>query len=135
VPLGEGFPLSRNTFVNLPVHDLGRSVAFFTALGFAPGQPADDRTAQLVISEQTYLMLHADKFFAEFAGAPAPDPATHREVVVGLSTDARAEVDDLVERAVAAGGQAVGEPQDWGFMYMRAFRDLDGHQWSFMHMS
>lgn len=127
--------MSRHTFVNLPVRDLGRAVEFFTALGFAPGQPGDGRTAQLVISEQANLMLHVQAYFADFAGASTPDPATQREVVVGLTTDTRAEVDDLVERAVAAGGQAVGEPQDWGFMYMRAFRDLDGHQWSFMHMS
>jgi uncharacterized protein len=28
----------------------------------------------------------------------------------------------------------LGEPVDDGFMYMQAFRDLDGHQWSFIHM-
>ncbi|HEY7048348.1 MAG TPA: VOC family protein [Jatrophihabitantaceae bacterium] len=127
--------MSRHTFVNLPARDPGRAVEFFTALGFAPGPPADGRTAQLVINGQANLMLHAEAFFAEFAGAATPDPATHREVVVGLTADSRAEVHDLVERAVALGGQAVGEPQDWGFMYMRAFRDLDGHQWSFMHLS
>jgi predicted lactoylglutathione lyase len=53
---------------------------------------------------------------------------------VGLSAERRGEVDDLTERALAAGAEPLGDPQDQGFMYMRGFRDLDGHQWSFIHM-
>lgn len=56
------------------------------------------------------------------------------EVIVGLSTDSREQVDDLTEKALAAGAQALGGPQDDGVMYMRGFRDLDGHQWSFIYM-
>jgi uncharacterized protein len=55
-------------------------------------------------------------------------------VIVGLSTDSRQEVDDLTDRALAAGAQSLGDAQDDGFMYMRGFRDLDGHQWSFIFM-
>jgi predicted lactoylglutathione lyase len=42
-------------------------------------------------------------------------------------------VDDLAGRALGAGAEGLGEAQDDGFMYMRG-RDLDGHQWSFVHM-
>ena len=55
-------------------------------------------------------------------------------MIVGLSTENREQVNDLVERAVAGGAPSMGEAQDGGFMYMRGFRDLDGHQWSFLHM-
>jgi uncharacterized protein len=53
---------------------------------------------------------------------------------VGLSTESKEQVDDLTDKALAAGAQGLGEPEDDGFMYMRGFRDLDGHQWSFIYM-
>ena len=62
------------------------------------------------------------------------DTSRSREVIVGLSAESREQVDDLAEKALAAGAQGLGEPEDQGFMYMRGFLDLDGHQWSFIHM-
>jgi hypothetical protein len=62
------------------------------------------------------------------------DTSKSKEVIVGLSAESREQVDDLVERAMEAGVQALGEPQDDGVMYMRGFHDLDGHQWSFIYM-
>jgi uncharacterized protein len=62
------------------------------------------------------------------------DTSKSREVLVGLSADSREEVDVLADKAVAAGAESLGEPEDDGFMYMRGFRDLDGHQWSFIYM-
>jgi predicted lactoylglutathione lyase len=53
---------------------------------------------------------------------------------VGLSAESREQVDDLTGKALAAGGESLGEPEDDGFMYMQGFRDLDGHQWSFIYM-
>jgi uncharacterized protein len=35
---------------------------------------------------------------------------------------------------LAAGAEVLGDAEDDGFMYMRGFRDLDGHQWSFIYM-
>lgn len=56
-------------------------------------------------------------------------------MIVGLALDSREEVDDLIGRAVAAGAEPLGEAQDQGGLYMRGFRDLDGHQWSFLHVT
>ncbi|MEE3921839.1 VOC family protein [Micromonospora sp. BRA006-A] len=81
----------------------------------------------------THLVLHLPAAFTAFAGVDVCDTATAREVIVGLAVDRREQVDALVERAVDAGGSALGPGQDLGYLYMRGFRDPDGHQWSFLH--
>lgn len=123
------------TFINLPVRDLDRAVDFFAALGFSVGmRQSGGDTVQLTLGGSTHLILHTEAAFARFAGAALCDTSTSREVIVGLGVDRREQVDDLVDRAVIAGGTALGPGQDLGFMYMRGFRDLDGHQWSFLHL-
>jgi predicted lactoylglutathione lyase len=42
-------------------------------------------------------------------------------------------VDDLVKRAVTAGGSTCEEAEDHGFMYQHSFLDLDGHGWNLFH--
>ncbi|SCG37495.1 VOC family protein [Micromonospora humi] len=123
------------TYVNLPVRDLDAAAAFFSALGFTatPHPPGAD-SAQLSFGG-THLVLHAAAAFAAFAGVPACDTAAAREVIVGLGVERREQVDALVDRASAAGGTALGPGQDLGYLYMRGFRDLDGHQWSFLHLA
>jgi predicted lactoylglutathione lyase len=127
--------MSRMTFVNLPVKDLARTIEFFNGLGFSFNEQfSDENTACMVISDEALAMLHVEPVFKEFTQQDVTDTSTSREVLIGLSAETREEVDQLVEKAVASGGAAFGEPEDQGFMYMRAFRDIDGHQWSFIHM-
>jgi predicted lactoylglutathione lyase len=127
--------MSTKTFINLPVRDLARTTEFFTKLGFTFDQRAtSEATACMVISDEAFAMLHVEPRFKKFIGQEIADTSKTREVIVGLTTDTRDQVDDLVERAVAAGAQPLPDPPDQGFMYMRAIRDLDGHQWSFLHM-
>jgi uncharacterized protein len=127
--------MARKTFVNLPVKDLVRTREFFAALGFAfEEQFGDDSTACMVIGDDAYAMLHAEARFREFTQQEVTDTTRSREVLVGLSAESRDEVDAVVGKAVAAGGEPLGDAEDQGFMYMRAFRDLDGHQWSLIHM-
>jgi uncharacterized protein len=127
--------MARKTFINLPVRDLGRTKEFFGALGFGfEEQFGDDDTACMVISDEAYAMLHAEPRFREFTQQEVTDTSRSREVLVGLSADSRDEVDVLVDKAVANGAESLGDADDQGFMYMRAFRDLDGHQWSLIHM-
>lgn len=124
------------TFINLAVKDLTKAREFFTTLGFSfDEQFTDDHATRMIISQETSVMLSVEPFFKSFiAPQDITDTSASREVIVGLSADSREQVDDLVEKAVAAGADALGEAQDDGFMYMRGFRDLDGHQWSFIHM-
>ena len=127
--------MSMKTFVNLPVKDLARTTEFFTSLGFSFNQEFTDENATcMIISDDAYAMLVVEPFFQGFTQKEIADTSKSSEVIVGLSTDSREQVDDLTEKALAAGAQALGGPQDDGVMYMRGFRDLDGHQWSFIYM-
>jgi uncharacterized protein len=124
------------TFINLPVKELGRSTEFFRKLGFSfDPQFTDENATRMVVSDDTSVMLVTEPFFKGFVEPQEiADTSKSREVIVGLAAESRDQVDDFAEKALAAGAQALGEPDDQGFMYMRGFLDLDGHQWSFIHM-
>ncbi len=128
--------MARNTFVNLPVKDLGKSTAFFTEIDFSfDPEFTDENATRMIVSDETSVMLVVEPFFQEFIGPQdIADTSRNREVIIGLSAETRAEVDELADKAVAAGAVDLGGPQDQGWMYMRGFRDLDGHQWSFIYM-
>lgn len=122
-------------FVNLPVKDLGKSVAFFTALGFSFNPQFTDETATcMVISDTIFAMLLTHEKFASFSPRPIADTARSIEVLTCLSRESRADVDAMVKAALAAGGTTYKEPQDHGFMYGHGFQDLDGHVWELMWM-
>jgi uncharacterized protein len=123
-------------FINLPVKDLTKAREFFETVGFAfDDQFTDENATRMIVNDETSVMLAVEPFFRGFIAPQAvADTSTSREVVVGLSAESREHVDELTDKALAAGAQSLGEPQDDGFMYMRGFRDLDGHQWSFIYM-
>mgnify|MGYP001031296455 CR=1 FL=1 len=117
-------------FVNLPVKDLAKSMAFFEALGFSFNPQFSDETgACMVISDTIFAMLLTHAKFAGFSPKPIADTDKTTEMLIALSRDDREAVDAIVEAALAAGGSTFSEPQEHGFMYGRAFRDLDGHVW------
>ena len=124
--------MSRKMFVNLPVADLPRSVAFFSALGFRfDPEFTNDQGAAMVVSDDGFVMLLVEPFFTTFTGQPVPST---REVVIALSADSPAEVDDLVERALAAGGAKAQDKLVDGPMYGWSFLDPDGHHWELINM-
>ncbi len=128
--------MGRMTFINLPVKDLAKATEFFGALGFTfDPQFTDGNTTRMIVSDETSVMLVTQSFFQGFVAPQSiADTATSHEVLIGLSAGSRAEVDDLASKAVAVGARSLGDAQDDGVMYMRGFRDLDGHQWSFIYM-
>ena len=122
-------------FLNLPVKDLPRSMAFFQALGFSFNpQFTDDTAACMVISDTIFAMLLTHAKFESFSPKPIADTNESIEVLTCLSRESRAGVDAIVKAAVAAGGSTYNAPQDHGFMYGHGFRDLDGHVWEVMWM-
>jgi predicted lactoylglutathione lyase len=128
----------RDIFVNLAVKDLPRSRAFFESLGYSFNpQFSNDLGACLVLGANLYAMLLTEPFFQGFTKKPVADAKAVTEVLVCVSCESREQVDELVRRALAAGGQAPNPSQDHGFMYGHGFEDLDGHQWelSYMDMS
>ena len=127
--------MATQIFVNLPVKDLDKSKAFFASLGYSFNpQFTDENAACMVISDTIFAMLLTEPFFKNFTSKDIVDAKQSTEVLVCLSTNSRAEVDEIVRKAVAAGGRIYKEPQDYGFMYGHSFEDLDGHQWEFMFM-
>ncbi|MEU1694669.1 VOC family protein [Streptomyces hirsutus] len=122
-------------FVNLAANDLDASKKFFTALGYElDEQFSDENTASVVIGDTVVVMLHTKQRYAEFTKKEIADSTRTSEVLLALSSESREKVDELVEKALAAGGSVSGETQDQGFMYGRAFDDLDGHTWEVVWM-
>jgi hypothetical protein len=122
-------------FVNLPVQNLARSVEFFGKLGYRfDPRFTDENATCMIIGEDIHAMLLVEKRFQEFTPKPIADAKHSTEVLVGLSTDTREEVDRIVHTAFAAGGRRYKEPEDHGFMYGWGFEDLDGHIWEYFWM-
>lgn len=127
--------MTTQIFVNLSVKDLPKSKAFFSALGYSFNpQFTNDDAACMVISDTIYTMLLTEPFFKGFTSKELVDAKKSTEVLVCLSAESRAAVEEIVRKAVAAGGRIYNEPQDHGFMYCHGFEDLDGHQWEFAYM-
>ena len=127
--------MGRKIFVNLPIKNMERSKAFFGALGFGFNpQFTNDQGACMVISDDIFAMLLVESFFQTFIKKPISDAKKATEVLVCLSCESRAEVDEMVKKAVAAGGSAPNQPQDHGFMYAHGFEDVDGHMWELAWM-
>ena len=128
---------TKQIFVNLPVKDLDKTVDFFGKLGFKFNPMFTDENATcMVISEDIYAMLLVEKFFKSFIpDKEICDSKRSAEALVALSAGSRKEVDELVGKAVAAGGSEYRQTQDYGWMYGRAFQDINGHIWEIFYMN
>jgi predicted lactoylglutathione lyase len=124
-------------FVNLPVADLDRSMAFYAAIG-ARNEPmfTDETAAAMVFSDTIHVMLLTHDKFRQFTDRPIADARATSQMLLALSCDSRGGVDAITEAALAAGGREPRDRQDLGFMYGRSFEDPDGHIWEpfFMDM-
>jgi uncharacterized protein len=127
--------MSKLIFVNLPVADLTAAKAFYEAIG-ARNNPqfTDDTAACMVLSDTIHVMLLTHDKFSQFTPKRIADAREVSEVLICISADSREGVDEITEKALAAGGREPREEQDFGFMYGRSFEDLDGHIWEPMWM-
>ncbi|WP_138468783.1 VOC family protein [Poseidonocella sp. HB161398] len=123
-------------FVNLPVADLARSMAFYEAAGFRNDPKfTNEKAAMMVLSDTISVMLLTHGFWAEFTSKRIPDARAEAQVLLCISRESREAVDALIRAAEAAGGRADPCPvQDHGVMYGRSFEDPDGHIWEPMWM-
>ena len=122
-------------FVNLPVTDLRKSIAFYESLGYKMNpQFTDDTASCIVISEEIYVMLLTHPKFSEFTSLPIGDAKKQTAVIIALDAENKAAVNDMIDRAVRNGGSEPRAAQDYGFMYSRAFADPDGHMWEMFWM-
>ncbi|KQU13058.1 extradiol dioxygenase [Bacillus sp. Leaf13] len=122
-------------FVNLPVKDLNASIEFFTKVGFDFNEQMTNENATcVVISEYIYVMLLVEDYFKTFTKREIPDTAKSTEAIVALSVKSKGEVDEIVNKALDAGGKPFNEAIDHGFMYGWSFQDIDGHLWEIFYM-
>jgi predicted lactoylglutathione lyase len=127
--------LKTKIFVNLPIMDLNKSVVFFTKLGFSFNpQFTDENATCMIIGEDIFIMLLVEKFFKTFTKKDVCDTSKNTEAIVALSVESREKVDQMIEKAIEAGGSEPREKQDHGWMYGRSFEDIDGHLWEVFFM-
>lgn len=127
--------MSQKIFVNLPVKDLKRSIEFFTKLGYKFNPQFTDETAAcMVISDHIFVMLLTEAKFKQFTPKEIADAVRTTEVLTCLSSESKEAVNELVDKALAAGATETRDAQDYGFMFGRSFNDLDGHIWEIMWM-
>jgi predicted lactoylglutathione lyase len=130
-----GGKMETKIFVNLPVKNLNKSIEFFTKLGYTFNQQFTDETAtRMIVTDDIFVLLLTEEKFKTFTPKEICDAKKSTEVLVCLSTESRAKVDEMVGKAVAAGGATYNDPQDHGFLYGHGFQDLDGHIWELIYM-
>ena len=130
--------MTNDLWLNLPVKNLARSIAFYEAIGFerklGPGNTASS-ACFLVGDKKIVLMLFLDSVFSGFAGAPVGDTSQGAEVLISMGAQSREEVDALAAKVRTGGGEVFAEPGGaGGGMYGCGVRDPDGHRWNFLHM-
>lgn len=121
-------------FPNLAVKDLKKTMDFFGQLGFTFSEKfTDDNAACMKINDTAYIMLLKEPFFKSFINKPLADAAKSTEMILAVSVESKAQVDELLAKALSLGATE-GRKEDLGFMYSRALNDLDGHIWEFFWM-
>lgn len=128
--------MAKQIFVNLPVKDLNKTIDFFTKLGFKFNpQFTDDNATCMIIGENMFAMLLVEKFFKTFIpNKDISNTKKNAEILTALSVESRTKVDEMIKKVEDAGGKEYRQAQDYGWMYGRAFEDLDGHIWEVFYM-
>lgn len=128
--------MARQIFVNLPVKDLNKSIEFFTKLGFKFNpQFTDENATCMIIDKDSFVMLLVEKFFKTFIpDKEICDARKSTEALVALSAESRGKVNEMIDKVVAVGGTEYRKVQDYGWMYGRAFQDINGHIWEIFYM-
>jgi len=127
--------MSKKIFINLPVADLKKAMDFYSAIGFTNNPQFTDNTAAcMVLTEEIYVMLLTHDKFKAFTSKEIADTKKTASVINSLSVDSNAEVNQFVEKAIAAGGKEPNKAKDYGFMLQRSVEDLDGNLWEVLYM-
>jgi len=127
--------MTKMIFVNLPVADVAKATAFYEEIGFEKNpQFSNEQASCMVWSDAIHVMLLGHDFYRTFTTKAIADTHKTSAALIALSRDSREQVDAITDAAIAAGGRQTRDTQDMGFMYSRAFEDLDGHTFEPMYM-
>lgn len=125
----------RSLFLNICTKNLEATKTFFGKVGFSFNADfTNDEAACMVMGENLYAMIHTPESFKRFTSKRIADPSQETEAMYALSVESDALVDQMIAKAVAAGGKEHRQKEDHGFMYQRSFTDLDGHIWELLHI-
>ncbi|WP_028610810.1 VOC family protein [Paenibacillus harenae] len=126
---------AKQIYVNLPVKDLNKSIEFYSKIGFEFNpQFTDENATCMVVGDNIFVMLLVEPFFQTFIKKEIADATRSAEVIVSISAESKEQVDEVVSKALAAGGKPSNETSDQGFMYTGSFQDTDGHLWEIIYM-
>lgn len=127
--------MSTKMFLNLPVKNLDKSIKFFTKLGFTFNPQFTDKNATcMIVGADIYIMLLVEPFFKTFVKKEIANTAKTTEAIIALSFENKEKVDEMADKAFAAGAKPFNATKDEGWMYTRSFEDLDGHLWELFYM-
>lgn len=130
--------MAKDIWINLPVSDVAKATTFFKAIGFKfnEGAPNHDQMSSFIVGDNKLIInLFSNALIERFSANKIADTSVGNEVLFSLGADSDTEVEEMLEKAVAAGGKiyANGGWQD-GWMYGAGFIDLDGHRWNLLYM-
>lgn len=116
------------SIVTLGVGDLERATAFYERLGWTRAA-ASRETITFIQLHNIVLALYPRAALAEDAGVADTAPG-FSGITLAHNVESRAEVDRVMDEALAAGATLVKTPQEvfWGG-YSGYFADTDGHLW------
>ena len=128
--------MAKQIFVNLPVKNLDKTIEFFSKLGFKFNpQFTDKNAACMIIGKNIFSMLLIEKFFKRFTKKKIYNAKKNTGAILALSVESRKKVDEMVKKVIAAGGKETRKAEDYGWMYGRAFEDINGHLWEVFYMN
>ena len=128
--------MAKQIFVNLPVKDLKKTINFFTKLGFKfKPKFTDENATCMIIGKNIFAMLLVEKFFKRFTKKKIYNAKKSTGAILALSVESRKKVDEMIKKVIAAGGKETRKAEDYGWMYGRAFEDINGHLWEVFHMN
>ncbi|MBP1963562.1 VOC family protein [Paenibacillus aceris] len=129
--------MTKEFWLNLPVKDLQKSKAFFAQLGFTfhpRHEHSEELAGMFVGNSPVIIMLFPESAFQGFISNEIADTARGNEMLISFDAESKEEVDEVLDKAVKAGGTIYGKPTDQGWMYGGGFIDLDGHRWNVLYM-
>lgn len=122
-------------FINLPVKDLAKAMAFYANIGFTNNPQFTDETAAcMFISDEIFVMLLTHDKFKQFITKEIADTTKTTAVINSLSLESVAKMNEMMTKVLDSGGNEYSEAKDYGFMQQRSFEDLDGHCWEVFYM-
>jgi len=129
--------MTKMMFINLPVRDLQAATNFYLPIGGTLNpQFSNDQASSIMFSDSIGVMLLTHQHYSQFTTRQIGDARRDSQMLIALTAGSKDEVNDTIEKGVAAGGRADPTPvQDLGFMFNRHIEDPDGNVWELLWMN